>query len=63
MAPERLDGQPLDYPSDVYSYAITAWELYSGEGPFHGVPEGVLPRIVVDKKEHVELDNYIYISL
>jgi len=51
MAPEHLDGQPLDFPSDVYSYAITAWELHSEQVPFHGVLDRVLHRLVVDKKE------------
>jgi serine/threonine protein kinase len=50
MAPERLDGEPLEKSSDLYSFAITAWELYSrGEIPFSGVPDSALSRIVVDK--------------
>jgi hypothetical protein len=50
MAPERLDGKPLEKSSDLYSFAITAWELYShGEIPFWGVPDAALPWIVVGK--------------
>jgi serine/threonine protein kinase len=50
MAPERLDGLPLDLPSDVYSFAILAWELYSGEIPFSDVLDAVIIRVVVDKQ-------------
>lgn len=29
LAPEVLMGQPFDTSSDVYSFAITAWEIYN----------------------------------
>src|SRR6266516_4360175 len=44
MAPERLDGLGLDLPCDVYSFAITAWELYTGDLPFAHIPETLIPR-------------------
>ena len=50
MAPELLDGLQLDLPCDIYSFAITAWELYTGQIPFSNVPDTVVPRVVVDKK-------------
>jgi serine/threonine protein kinase len=50
MAPEVLSGEPPGLPSDVYSYAITAWELYTGTIPFRG-ERGDLLEIVAHKKE------------
>ncbi|KAF9528866.1 kinase-like domain-containing protein [Crepidotus variabilis] len=33
MSPEYLDGQ-ADYPIDVYSFAMSAWQMYTGCVPF-----------------------------
>jgi serine/threonine protein kinase len=54
MAPERLDGNPPDRAADVYSFAITAWELFTGSVPFSHVPDRALARKVVDKNERPE---------
>ncbi|KAF9497851.1 WD40 repeat-like protein [Pleurotus eryngii] len=51
MAPELLDAEPLDKPADVYSFALLAWELYTGLVPFGDLPEWALTRRVVDKRE------------
>ncbi|KAF4593620.1 hypothetical protein EYR40_008408 [Pleurotus pulmonarius] len=51
MAPELLDAEPLDKPADVYSFALLAWELYTGLVPFGDLPERALARRVVDKRE------------
>lgn len=51
MAPERLDGKPPKTPVDVYSFALTAWELYTGEVPFSRVLDSAMIVKVVDKKE------------
>jgi serine/threonine protein kinase len=48
MAPELLDGGNLDLPCDVYSFAITTWELYTGKIPFSNVPDTAVPHVVVD---------------
>lgn len=34
MAPEVLQGKPLDEKCDVYSFAIVLWEIYTREEPF-----------------------------
>jgi len=54
MAPERLDGNPPDKAADVYSFAITAWELFTGSVPFSNVPDRALVRKVADKHERPE---------
>jgi serine/threonine-protein kinase len=35
MSPEQFTGKPLDARSDLYSLAIMAYEMVSGELPFH----------------------------
>lgn len=35
MAPEILRGQPFDASSDVYSFGICAWEIYTGKEVMH----------------------------
>ena len=37
MAPEYLDGE-TDYPADVYSFAMSAWQVYTGCIPFSRIP-------------------------
>lgn len=36
MSPEQIRGEILDGRSDMYSYAITAYELVTGRPPFRG---------------------------
>ena len=51
MAPERLEGQSVQKSSDVYSFAITAWELYSsGEIPFSMLPDSIIVSLVLDRE-------------
>jgi hypothetical protein len=37
MAPEYLDGE-ADYPADVYSFAMSAWQIHTGCVPFSQIP-------------------------
>jgi hypothetical protein len=37
MAPEYLDGE-TDYPADVYSFAMSAWQVHTGCVPFSQIP-------------------------
>ncbi len=57
MAPEYLDGAPIDYPADVYSFAMTAWQIYTGLVPFSEVPRRAFHRHVIDKQERPEYPN------
>ena len=51
MAPERLEGQPVQKSSDIYSFAVTAWELYSdGEIPFSMLSDSVVVSLVLDRE-------------
>jgi hypothetical protein len=38
MAPEHIDGRPLDRRSDLYSLAVLGWEMITGEQPWRGLP-------------------------
>jgi len=52
MAPELLVGDPLKKSCDLYSFAITAWELFSnGKIPFSAVPDLAIYNIVGERKK------------
>ena len=36
MSPEQVSGNMVDYRTDLYSLAITTYEMFSGEIPFRG---------------------------
>lgn len=40
MAPEQLQGRPLDRRADVYSAGVVLWELLTSRRLFHGESEG-----------------------
>jgi serine/threonine-protein kinase len=44
MAPEQVEGQPVDGRSDQYSLAILTWEALTGKLPFDGESVGELIR-------------------
>ena len=39
MSPEQIRGQPADARTDIYSTAITLWEIVAGQCPFSGDAE------------------------
>ena len=51
MAPELLDGELPKKSADLYSFAITAWELYSSVIPFSTVLDSLLPYVVGVRKK------------
>ena len=51
MAPEFLDDKPFSKASDVYSFAIVMWEIWSRQVPWSGLHPMKIMRKVVDKGE------------
>ncbi|KAJ8521202.1 hypothetical protein ONZ45_g2067 [Pleurotus djamor] len=54
MSPEKLRGDVEDFPSDVYSFAMTAWEVYSGQVPFALMSNALILAKVRDNQERPE---------
>lgn len=42
MSPEQVQGQDTDYRSDIFSYGVMLYELFTGGLPFKGVHETAL---------------------
>jgi serine/threonine-protein kinase len=57
MSPEQLLGEPLDARSDVYSLALIAFVLLTGEHAFTGVSEQaeMMARITVPPRTLTEI--------
>ena len=36
MAPEQVEGKPVDPPTDIYSFGVTCHHMMTGEPPFTG---------------------------
>jgi serine/threonine-protein kinase len=36
MAPEQVEGKPVDARTDIYSFGITCYHLFAGQPPFKG---------------------------
>ena len=51
MAPELLEDNIFTEKSDVYSYAIVLWEIWSRQVPWRGLRPVQIMRKVVDKRE------------
>jgi serine/threonine protein kinase len=78
LAPEVLEGKPFDSTSDVYSFAITAWEVFNRKEAFseftnfgmfkraicvRDVRPPLTPEMPQVKKENRHLEEGILISL
>jgi serine/threonine protein kinase len=47
-APEVLNGEPYDFPADVFAFGITMYAVLAGRDPFPGLSPFVINRTVVD---------------
>ena len=58
MAPEHIDGKPIDFRTDVFAVGILTYQLATGELPFRGRnPHEVLKRIADCKYQPPEVVN------
>jgi len=46
VSPEILRGDPYDLASDVYSFALTVWEILNFEKPWTGIDPKKIPYLV-----------------
>ncbi len=70
MSPEQVQGQDVDHRSDIFSYGVVMYELFTGELPFKGVHETALlyeivnveaqPMSMVNPESNPELDRIVY---
>ncbi|MGA9295321.1 MAG: protein kinase [Ignavibacteriaceae bacterium] len=69
MSPEQIQGQDVDYRTDIFSFGIVLYELFAGESPFKGLHETAIiyeivnteapPLSTVKKDIDPELDRII----
>jgi serine/threonine protein kinase len=58
MSPEQIRGLPLDGRADIYSFAISAYELVAGRPPFRGESnEALLKKHLMDKPPSPQIYN------
>jgi len=61
MAPEYLDGE-TDYPADVYSFAMSAWQIHTGCVPFSQISRRKLRTHIrtVRPERPASMDNQVW---
>jgi serine/threonine protein kinase/Tfp pilus assembly protein PilF len=50
MSPEQITGQSVDQRSDIWSFGVLMYELYTGKLPFDGVYEQALMYSILEEK-------------
>ena len=48
MSPEQVQGQDADHRSDIFSFGVVLFELFTGQTPFKGVHETALAYEIVN---------------
>src|SRR6266481_5304715 len=48
MSPEQVQGQDVDHRSDIFSFGVLLFELFTGQLPFKGVHETALAYEIVN---------------
>ncbi|KIP07762.1 hypothetical protein PHLGIDRAFT_60252, partial [Phlebiopsis gigantea 11061_1 CR5-6] len=57
MAPEQLQGSSASRSSDIYSFAMTIYETFTGRPPFPDTPDSMLYALVCERSIRPKFDD------
>ncbi len=63
MAPEAINGEPLDGRADVFSLGVVLFTMLSGRRPFRGASDAELMQAIADNERHALADVAPHISV